>query len=582
MAMSRATELREIWSSIASPPRGSLAGRRIPSLGTPFRVWAAIDSARTPHLLVQVPPETGSMAIERTRGLEVAVDEMRIGTEPTSTYLSLACLDENLIDTFSALCGDVAAALDRGAGDPVATAKTVIQQWRRFWQISGGRLSREECLGLFGELWFMERWVGLPRAVKYWTAPQGARHDFQCPAWSVEVKTGTRGADGLVRHTIGGIEQLADPESGDLYLFSLQVATDELASNMLPTLVERIAETLTASPGDRGAFLDGLSSRGYNPAESDKYPFRWRILAEELYRVEGDFPRIVSTSFSPRLPAAIGPVVYGLDMAACAAWRVANTQAASIDFHIGQILLPDSRESASRRIRSDGPRRKEEHSLSQGETAVIVTSEAFNLPGDIAAITFPPSHVAFRGLLVTNPGHIDPGYSGPMRFTAINMAKEPFLLRTGDDIATVVFMRMNEPATRDWGERNPGRSVAVDSESVDRLSSDFLDVEARAKEVARDVGNEQRWMMFGVGLIPSFLLFLGILLSTVVTAVFSDWWPPASRQSLLDASLAASQATADAKERAAEAIEVSRELEASIERMEARLSRLEAASISER
>ncbi len=324
MAMSRATDLRETWGSIASPPRGSLAGRRIPDLRATLRVWAAIDSARTPHLLVQVPPDTGQLALERTRGLEVTVDEMRIGDEPAATYLALACLDENLTDTFAALCGDVADALDRDGDDPIAIARTVIRRWRRFWQISGGRLSREECLGLFGELWFLERWIGLQRGVAFWTGPSGSRHDFQTPDWSVEVKASSRRSDGLVHHHVNGIDQLAEPESGELYLFSLQVANDELSANTLPDLVDRIRAALESEPDILDAFLDGLERRRYSPGDAHRYGYRWRILAEELYRVGTDFPRIVRDSFESGLPNGIGEISYYLNIAACDQWRIAR------------------------------------------------------------------------------------------------------------------------------------------------------------------------------------------------------------------------------------------------------------------
>jgi Putative PD-(D/E)XK family member, (DUF4420) len=324
MVMSRATDLQETWGSIASPPRGSLAGRRIPDLRPNLRVWAAIDSARTPHLLVQVPSGVGPLALERTRGLEVTVDEMRIGSDPTATYLALACLDANLTETFSALCGEVADALNRDGDDPIAAARTVIRRWRRFWQISGGGLSREECLGLFGELWFLEGWVGLRRGVAVWTGSSGSRHDFQTEDWSVEVKASSRRNDGLVHHHINGIDQLAEPESGKLYLFSLQVVDDQLSANTLPGLVDRIRSALETEPDVLDTFLDGLERRGYSPGDAHRYEFRWRILAEELYRVGHGFPRIVRNSFDSGLPNGVGEVSYYLNIAACEQWRIAR------------------------------------------------------------------------------------------------------------------------------------------------------------------------------------------------------------------------------------------------------------------
>ena len=63
-----------------------------------------------------------------------------------------------------------------------------------------------------------------------------------------------------------------------------------------------------------------------------------------------------------------------------------------------------------------------------GQTAVISTLETIDFPDNIAGIGFPPSHLSIRGLLITNPGHVDPGYKGKMTFTVINMAKDPIAL----------------------------------------------------------------------------------------------------------------------------------------------------------
>src|SRR5687768_6762724 len=92
-------------------------------------------------------------------------------------------------------------------------------------------------------------------------------------------------------------------------------------------------------------------------------------------------------------------------------------QASSIDLHIGKIFVPGEYES------DGGPAWKKMLSLTHGRTAVLETMEELRVPNEYAAIGFPPSHVSSKGLLMTNPGHVDPGYSGSMRFTVINMAK---------------------------------------------------------------------------------------------------------------------------------------------------------------
>lgn len=320
--MTTASDLRSLWSSIATPPRGSLAGRRVLVADPERRFWASIDSSGTRQLLVAVPPGTQAVTLGRTRGLEALVDEMRVGSEAPATYLALACVDRELVETFAALCADVVEALEDGSCPVVATVEGIIARWRRFWERPHAPLSREECLGLFAELWFLDRWLVLPGSLAFWTGPSGSRHDFQSPEVSVEVKATS--VTTVTRHRIASLEQLEEPETGMLYLFSLQVAPDDLAANTLPALCDRIRAVLAGTPGDLETFMQRLSERGFNPAHAEHYRYAWRVLAEGLFRVEEGFPRITRRSFGGGMPDGVHEVAYSLDLSACAPWRVAS------------------------------------------------------------------------------------------------------------------------------------------------------------------------------------------------------------------------------------------------------------------
>lgn len=157
-------------------------------------------------------------------------------------------------------------------------------------------------------------------------------------------------------------------------------------------------------------------------------------------------------------------------------------QPCSVDLHIGSIQLPAAVKG--------GPIVKVEHQgeelvLGTGETAVVTTTESLYMPNTIAGVGFPPSHVSIKGLLMTNPGHVDPGYEGPMHFTVINMAREPYTLRIGDTICTLLLFRLAEKVEADWKARVPAenRNRAVD---VNRLAKDFVNVTGRARSIAKE------------------------------------------------------------------------------------------------
>jgi hypothetical protein len=181
-------------------------------------------------------------------------------------------------------------------------------------------------LGLFGELWFLHRWAGVTaESLGAWTASAGSRHDYQWSQWSVEVKTATRRADGAVLHRIQHLDQLADPEQGRLFLFSLRVVEDQLAHNTLPNLVERITDALRVDTVATAEFARRLGQRGYSPAHRRHYDTPWRILGEQLYSVSTGFPRLIDESFVGGLPDGVSDVSYRIDMAVCQPWLVATT-----------------------------------------------------------------------------------------------------------------------------------------------------------------------------------------------------------------------------------------------------------------
>lgn len=81
--------------------------------------------------------------------------------------------------------------------------------------------------------------------------------------------------------------------------------------------------------------------------------------------------------------------------------------------------------------------------LSPGERAMIPTGIAIELPDGYEAQIRPRSGLAIRhGItLVNSPGTIDPDYRGEIAVIVINHGSEPFIIKSGDRIAQMVFTR---------------------------------------------------------------------------------------------------------------------------------------------
>ncbi|WP_298442879.1 PD-(D/E)XK motif protein [Ferrimicrobium sp.] len=316
-------QLEHAWQSLATPD-SMVHLNAVPIFA--HDAWAAIDHEGLRHLLLLVPDGTVAPPTV-TRGLRMTVVRHQVeGGEPAD-YLDLVCLSDDLAPTFTAVAADIGNEVGTAlAEERVAAVISALGRWQWFWGVETDRLSEQDALGLFAELWFLHRWEGgVAGAVEAWTASTGSRHDFQWRKRSVEVKATSRRADGAVLHRIQHLDQLADPEEGDLYLFSLRVVRDELAHNTLPNIVDRITEGLRGNAQAKDDLACKLGQRGYSPAFRRRHETPYRILGEHMYRVGPGFPRLTVNSFVGGLQPGIADVSYVIDMAPCDDWLIATS-----------------------------------------------------------------------------------------------------------------------------------------------------------------------------------------------------------------------------------------------------------------
>ncbi len=199
-------------------------------------------------------------------------------------------------------------------------------------------------------------------------------------------------------------------------------------------------------------------------------------------------------------------IIVGLDPNRVTDSKEDPVQPASVDLTIGGVFVPGTPEGK----RGSAGHPKQFLSLDPGETAVVETAQTCNLPADIGAIGFPPAAVSANGLLTTNPGHIDPGYHGTLSFTVINMGSEPYELRSGEDIVTLLIFRLSGDARSPYNARRPGLQGAVTDGRLDRLSHDFLDVSARARRAAEASERKTRALGLGVPIVVALVALAGV------------------------------------------------------------------------
>jgi deoxycytidine triphosphate deaminase len=208
---------------------------------------------------------------------------------------------------------------------------------------------------------------------------------------------------------------------------------------------------------------------------------------------------------------AENPIVSGVQLDQVASdSSESQVQPCSLDLRIGEVFKPGA--LPGKPGAAGTPRTAME--LQAGQTAVITTSEECHLPANLAAIGFPPNSVSSRGILMTNPGHVDPGYDGKMTFTVINMGQEDYMLVAGEKIVTLLFFTLEPPASKDLRTRHDARPETSKVESLlSVLSADFLNISGRVRVAAATEEQKTRRMSL---LVPILITVVAIISSTVL------------------------------------------------------------------
>lgn len=109
-----------------------------------------------------------------------------------------------------------------------------------------------------------------------------------------------------------------------------------------------------------------------------------------------------------------------------------QVESASYDLRVGTIF-------------HEGSVDKEQVVVEPGGILVVVTQEELDLPADVCATAYAINSLSKEGLLVLNPGHVDPGYKGTLTVRLLNIRKTRKAISQGSPVFTVVFERLQLP-----------------------------------------------------------------------------------------------------------------------------------------
>ena len=310
------------WHDIAAPHASQINARRV-TQATPWGLYWAVDAERHVLLLLQHRGTIRrSRRLPRLRGLRVEAQAADAGSDER---IVIRLTNPEQRDVFLRFCRDVVDATVLAQTEEQAVERFLARTWRWHRLLQGGRdkrLGDDEQRGLIGELVVLERHL-LPAldaldAVRCWTGPLDAPHDFEISRIHVEAKA--RGS-ATPRVMISSEHQLESGNAERLFLHVTEVTTAAEGGQDAQTVTDISTRIRVVLAGRDMAAVDIFEERlgavGFDWTDdySDK---SWVVGQEALYEVREGFPRITPAM----VPGGIGNVRYVISLPDCEGFRV--------------------------------------------------------------------------------------------------------------------------------------------------------------------------------------------------------------------------------------------------------------------
>lgn len=237
---------------------------------------------------------------------------MRLGIVPNdhAPLLVLSLEDSGRRDLFTTICADVvasAAEADPASGAALSQFLARLDAWRKFLRDRSSGLSRQETVGLIGELLVLEQLVSHSAGcLATWQAPLDGLHDFVCNGHALEVKTGL-GPARMIQ--ISKLDQLDTSGVRRLDLLHVRLIESPMGRSLFDIVSD--VSAILRDEQSRREFENLLLRRGLLPSDDVAHSTpKVQARSVDAYNVRESFPRLLRAS----VPLAISEVMYNIEI----------------------------------------------------------------------------------------------------------------------------------------------------------------------------------------------------------------------------------------------------------------------------
>ena len=266
--------------------------------------------------------EINLVSLNKLRDIEIELipDERNL----LRNILLITLINNQHKDIFSTLCEDLINTVSSFKVEKtlVKVLLNRFEKWKSLFEnVTSAGLSPEEQRGLFGELFFLRKWLNnntdIKKCVEAWYGPEKRNQDFQHGVWALEVKTSSGNNHQKIH--ISNERQLDTSNLSHLFLFHLSLETRAASGESLNDLVDSLHELFTVDAHAEIIFSAKLLEAGY--FSQHKYLYEvdsYFIRQENLYSIEREFPRIEEAD----IRKGVGDVKYSVILTSCSDYIV--------------------------------------------------------------------------------------------------------------------------------------------------------------------------------------------------------------------------------------------------------------------
>lgn len=319
------TKINQIWDELANDAsvKKGLLLRRYSGSVLPD-VFVAIQQPEKFICIATSISESIEVNISMFDNLqEIQIDFFPDHNQKGKNILLFKLINNQHKDIFSVLCEDLIASITSETNEKqlVKAILNRFEKWKSlFTRIISEGLTPEEQRGLFGELYFLRKFLqcnnNLQLILNTWVGSAREVRDFQMNNWAVEVKT-THG-NNHQKVQISSERQLDITHLDKLFLYHISLEKVQEGGETLNQIVTSINDLLVTDLIALNRFKSKLYEAGYFDHHIGLYDTTGYFIRQDtFYKIENNFPRIQENE----IRSGVGDVKYSIILSQCEAYK---------------------------------------------------------------------------------------------------------------------------------------------------------------------------------------------------------------------------------------------------------------------